>query len=270
METYIEQQEAAPDAPRSGAPAVAPFLDKGGTNLPYGTRPKWTKQQWKIRRVILERLMLWQVYGYERLWMTLTSSPESAGELVRAHFQVLRKRMARQLGFRGTEYVCVDTREGHGVLHVVLAWKSPEARRRSAFYIPFDWLQEAWKGIHGAFHVNVKRVQSEARDARRLSRYIVAQYCGGQSALVRFSQSKCDFPFTKARSQLRRAMRNMAERYAFLSLLPSELSRDDFDRCAKDFFTLHFKRAWEDLVLSRSCTAYGVQFVWCDGELVRV
>lgn len=257
---------------RRGAarPRLPLFLIKGAQTCQNDTRPKWSKQQWKIRRVILERLLLWQVYRYECLWMTLTSSPESDAAQIRDHFQVLRKRLARKLGFRGTEYVCVDTREGHGVLHIIIAWKSPEKGRRFAFYIPFDWLQSAWKDIHGAFHVNVKRVQSEAKDARRLSRYIVAQYCGGQNALMRFSQSKCDFPFTKARSQLRQAMRRLPERYFFLNLLPTEWSQEDFGRCANDFFVLHFKQAWEDLVLSRSCRAYGVQFVWCDGELVRL
>jgi hypothetical protein len=34
--------------------------------------------------------------------------------------------MARQLGYDGVQYVCVDTREGHGVLHMILAWKEAE------------------------------------------------------------------------------------------------------------------------------------------------
>lgn len=81
--------------------------------------PTWNKQQWKIRRDILDRLRCWQAQGYQCLWVTLTSSPDSEGEVIRRRFQVLRKRLWRQLGFHPIEYVCVDTREGHGVLHMI-------------------------------------------------------------------------------------------------------------------------------------------------------
>jgi hypothetical protein len=59
--------------------------------------------------------------------MTLTSSPASPLDQLRKDFQALRKRMARQLGYAAVHYVCVDTREGFGVLHTILAWKEPEA-----------------------------------------------------------------------------------------------------------------------------------------------
>jgi hypothetical protein len=35
--------------------------------------------------------------------------------------------MARQLSYEGVQYVCVDTREGFGVLHLILAWKALES-----------------------------------------------------------------------------------------------------------------------------------------------
>lgn len=140
----------------------------------------------------------------------------------------------------------------------------------ASFYIPFDWLQETWNEIHGAFHVNIKRIRTEDKDARRLSRYIVAQYCGGQNALVRFSQSKSDFPFSRARRALRREMRELPERYQFLSALISSVPDEHFSRCANEFFRLHFRRAWDELARVRSCEAYGVQFAWRDGELRRI
>ena len=89
-------------------------------------RKPWSRKQWLTRRTVLDRLNYWQANGYQCLWVTLTSSPSSSAVQLRSHFQTLRKRIARQLGFEGLQYVCVDTREGHGVLHIILAWKGQE------------------------------------------------------------------------------------------------------------------------------------------------
>ena len=67
------------------------------------------------------------------MWVTLTSSPESDGESLRKHFQVLRKRLARELCFAPVEYVCVDTREGHGVLHMIWAWRDTRPHLVASF-----------------------------------------------------------------------------------------------------------------------------------------
>lgn len=270
MQNHGSVQDGSQDAPRSGAPAPASFLDKGDTNVPNHWRPSWNRTQWKIRRAVLDRLRYWQVHDYECLWVTLTSAPKSSSKLLRKHFQVLRKRMARQLGFEKVEYVCVDTLEGHGVLHMIWACKLPPGHWQISFYVEFRWLQEAWKEIHGAFHVNIKRVGGQDHDARRLSRYLVAQYCGGQDALVRLSQSKTDFPLSKARAALLARLRALPERYEFLNVLANSLHGEDFTRAANQFLRIHFRRAWDDLVRSRSCEAYGVYFVWFDGVLVKV
>jgi hypothetical protein len=257
-------------APRSGAPAPAPFLDRGDRNVPGDTRPAWNRKQWQIRRAVPDRLRYWQVQDYECLWVTLTSAPKSSVQLLRKHFQVLRKRMIRELDFPHVEYVCVDTREGHGVLHMTWACKLPHGHRQIRFRVDFKWLQDAWKEIHGAFHVNIKRIGEEDHDARRLARYIVAQYCGGQNALVRMSQSKTDFPLSRARHSLLQAIRQLPERYEFLNLLMASLHGEEFDRASNTFLRVHFRRAWDDLVRMRACEAYGVQFVWCDGVLMRI
>jgi hypothetical protein len=278
MESNGSEQDGRRDAPRSGAPTPAPLLDKGGRNVPTMWRPTWNRTRWKIRRTVLDRLRYWQIQFYQCLWVTLTSAPRSDTARLRKHFQVLRKRIGRELGFPAMEYVCVDTREGHGVLHMIWAWKDPKPIHDPAkwgwlhgsFFVPFAWLQAAWKEIHGAFHVNVKRIGLADTDARRLSRYIVAQYCGGQDALVRLSQSKSDFSFSKARSSLLKAIRDLPERYDFLNVLISSVHREDFDRAANQFLRMHFRQAWDDLVRTRSCEAYGVQFVWADRTLVRV
>src|SRR5229473_5263023 len=121
MEANSNGSEAQ-DAPRSGAPAPAPFLDKGDGNVPGNTwRSAWNRKQWATRRAVIDRLRYWQSNGYQCLWVTLTSSPRSSAKRLRADFQALRKRITRELGFSGLEYVCVDTREGHGVLHMIWA-----------------------------------------------------------------------------------------------------------------------------------------------------
>ncbi len=218
----------------------------------------------------MDRLRYWQANGYQCLWVTLTSSPRSSPKRIRADFQALRKRMGRDFGFSGLEYVCVDTREGHGVLHMIWAWKDPDPARKASFYVPFDWLQGSWKALHGAFHVNVKRIGGADHDARRLSRYLVAQYCGGQNALVRLSQSRMQYPFTKMRAQLLRTVRDLPERYQQLHLVSEKTSTEDFSRVASFFMWREFRQAWDDLVKRRSCRAFGVVLVWTDGELRRL
>jgi hypothetical protein len=270
METNASTEDGRRDAPRSGAPSPAPFLDKGNSNVPNHWRPEWNRSQWKIRRAVLDRLRYWQVHDYDCLWVTLTSSPKSSVKELRKHFQVLRKRIVRELELPHMEYVCVDTREGHGVLHMIWACKVPHGHWQIRFYVDFKWLQNAWKEIHGAFHVNIKRIGGAGHDARRLSRYIVAQYCGGQNALVRLSQSKTDFPLSRARAALLSQIKGLPERYEFLNLLARSIDGEEFDRAANKFLRMHFRQAWDDLVRSRACDAYGVQFVWCDGALQRV
>ena len=262
-------------APRSGATArggAPPFLDKECGNVPRGTsRPSWSRKQWMTRRAVMDRLRYWQSMGYQCLWVTLTSAPDSPKERLRKDFQILRKRMDRDLGYSGLEYVCVDTLEGHGVLHMIWAWKDPNPRKRASFYIPFDWLQEQWNGIHGAFHVNVKRIGSADKDARRLSRYIVAQYCGDQDGLVRLSQSRMEISLSRMREALLRLLRGLPERYEHAKALVNEgQSSEDFGRLFNGWFWAVFRNAWDDLVRSRSCEAFGVQLAWWCGELQRV
>jgi hypothetical protein len=197
------------------------------------------------------------------------------------------------------EYVCVDTREGHGVLHMIWAWKDPNPAKRASFYIPFDWLQPSWKSIHCAFHVNIKRIGADDRDARRLSRYIVAQYCGGQNALVRLSQSKAAVPLAAMRAELKRALKGLPERFEFGEKLRESLGGaqyypgtiqwvdghkrrvplpadtppykpSDFTRAFNQFFWIAFRQAWTELMRTRSCDVYGVKLVWANGELRRI
>ena len=118
----------APEGAPAPGGAAAPFLDIGCGNVPRKEGlSAWSRKQWVTRRTVLDRLNHWQANGYQCLWVTLTSSPSSPLDQLRRDFQTLRKRMARQLGYEGVQYVCVDTREGFGVLHIILAWKEAEA-----------------------------------------------------------------------------------------------------------------------------------------------
>lgn len=141
--------------------------------------------------------------------------------------------------------------------------------RGRAFYLPFDWLQTNWKDIHGAFHVNVKRIGGSTTDARRLSRYLVSQYCGDQDGLVRLSQSKPEKPLAPMREALRRTSKSLPERYEFAQTL-SHLPPEEFQVALKKAAWKEFKTAWDALVRVGSCELFGVRFVWINGQLERV
>lgn len=277
--TNLEGHAPEREAPRSGAPAAGgapPLLDIKSGNVPRGTvRPRWTPKQCSTRRAVIDRLRFWQASGFQCLWVTLTSAPDSPEGRLREDFHVLRKRIGRERGFPDFPYICVDTQEGHGVLHMIWAWLDPDSRKRASFYIPFEWLQEEWKAIHGAFHVNIKRIGGADRDARKLSNYIVAQYCGGQNALVRLSQSRMPYPFAKMRQALLRGLRSLPERYTDKTIDRKEFAdgmegTTAFGREFNRWFWAVFRNAWDGLVRSRSCSAFGVQFAWWGGELQRV
>jgi hypothetical protein len=266
-----EDGEGVPAAQRQAAPPP-PFLDNGYGNVPReaAERKPWGRKQWLTRRTILDRLRYWQSHGFQCLWVTLTSSRDSSRARLRVNFQVLWKRLARKFGFSGVEYVCVDTREGHGVLHMIWAWRDPNPDKRASFYVPFQWLQGQWRDIHGAFHVNVKRIGGADLDARRLSRYLVAQYCGDQDGLVRLSQSRMEVSLTRMRQALLRALRDSSERYRYAANLPATTSLDDFSKRFNAMFWSTFRVAWDELVRTRSCEAFGVRFVWFANKLDRV
>lgn len=273
-----QQETVDPHAPEGGQPRSGDPLPEGGSplldieyiNVPrVQPPPSWSRKQWRIRRAILDLLRFWQWNGYQCLWVTLTSAPEQTTQRLRKDFQVLRKRLSREFGFGAFEYVCVDTREGHGVLHMIWAYKDPDPVKRASFYVPFERLQAHWKDIHGAFHVNVKRIGMKDKDARRLSRYIVAQYCGDQLGLVRMSQSKIPLPLAKMRAALLRALKGSTERY-FLAHEWGPLSEEEFNKRFNGWFWGTFRSAWDELVMRLHCTAFGVQFAWLNGRIERV
>lgn len=76
------------------------------------------------------------------------------------------------------EYCGCRTNEGNGVIHVLFVGD----------YIPFKWLQDTWQRVHGAFHVNVKRVRTGTAD--KVAGYCLGQYITNQDGFVRMVVSK--------------------------------------------------------------------------------
>jgi hypothetical protein len=133
-------------------------------------------------------------------WMTFTSAPDSPRPLLRNHFEVWRRRLAKLLQVERTavEYVVVDTHEGHGVLHAVVAFPPGVGK-----WLDFGELGDWWLEIHGARQVKFKRVGGADSDVRRLSSYLIAQYMASQGETVdllgRISCSRAGLPLGRLR-----------------------------------------------------------------------
>lgn len=125
--------------------------------------------------------------GCQFLWLNLTTVKGDLknGEKLTPHFKELRRRIERKTGYR-IGYFKVETSEGGGVLHIILAIES-----KTAVWIGQRWLSAQWLEIHGAHRVWIGRIGCRDKDKRNISRYIVSQYMtGGQgSSFVRFSYS---------------------------------------------------------------------------------
>lgn len=79
------------------------------------------------------------------------------------------------------EYTKVTTSEGvEGVFHIVFFGD----------YLPQKWLSDAWESLTGtAYRVHINAVQNSRGSEKRLTNYVVNQYCSGQSEYIRFSDS---------------------------------------------------------------------------------
>jgi len=148
---------------------------------------------------------VWHRSIYRAFFLTVTSAPDSDPDLLRLHFQYLRHRIAKHLGIPRPllEYICVSTREGHGVIHSVIGVPASVVPR-SGHLVPFDTLQAWWKEIHGAFMVNVKAIRRTSTDRRKVAGYIVAQYLANQQgAYLRLSQSRSIINWRQQREDFR-------------------------------------------------------------------
>jgi hypothetical protein len=129
-------------------------------------------------------LFLWHSLHYSILRLDLTTAVGGDPRLLREHFKVLRKRIERKLK-RPLEYWALDTSEGKGVLHTVVASSS----EFGSLFIEQGWLSEQWEDIHGARVAWVRRMQGGNDDKKRVARYLVTQYMNDQDAARRVSYS---------------------------------------------------------------------------------
>lgn len=165
---------------------------------------EWSRAQRRCWHRIRSLLHYWQARGYQLLWVMLSTAPGGDRRKLRYHHKRLLQQLDRKLGFGGVEHFLVETTEGNGVLHVVWAWRGSRS-----FYVPQAWLSAEWERLHGAPVVWVSRIGNGRRDRDRLSRYMVAQYCGSQSGFVRFSYSwwRCELALAKCWEALKKQAR---------------------------------------------------------------
>lgn len=217
-------------------------------------KPRWDRKQKRAYHKSLTLMKYWEACGYQVFFVTLTGAATSDAKQLSYHHERLKMAVVRSYGLVGMEHFKVITIEGHGVIHAL--WAVPPAKhgfRDSAVFIPQRWLSSEWERIHGAKVVDIRRVTIGASSQRRLSRYIVSQYCGGQSGFVRSDYTHPKWLGFSIRSTWLRLKREW--------------------RSIKPICSLHFGSlcdAWDSLIRVRSCWLGKYQFVVCDAQLVEV
>lgn len=148
------------------------------------------------RKRLFQRLVTGFYYRRkeEFRFLTVTSAPDSPD--LATSWKNFVKQVRNNYG--KFEYFAVFTNEGHGVIHCVFVGS----------YIPFDWIQQRWKHIHGAYFVNIQSVNRYDPKKRKkkggrpkkddavyypagLAKYVLTQYVKDQNAIrtINFSRS---------------------------------------------------------------------------------
>lgn len=278
----VQPETVAPDAPRSGAPgATAPSLDtkcqnptedndkkeltdEDGENKKIeesspgvgNTTPKlaWDRKQKRAYHKSLTLMKYWANCGYQVFFVTLTGAPTSNAKQLSYHHERLKLSVVRHWNLTGLEHFKVITIEGHGVIHTL--WAIPPASkgfRDPAIFIPQTWLSNEWERIHSAKIVDIRRVTLQNSSQRRLSRYIVSQYCGGQSGFVRSDYTHAKWLGFSIRNTWERLKRHWRA-------LKFTQGVDFGQLCA----------AWDSLVRHRLCGLGDKKFVVWLGDVCEV
>jgi len=252
------------------APAEpAPILDKNIQNVPRDCAPRrMGPKHYRIRMQIRDRMRVWKRAGLVQWWVTLTSSPDSPKDRLRRDFQAWRKRLARSLEIDVglIQYIVVDTREGHGVLHLVLAIPR-DAVGRSGFQIDYSEAGQWWQEIHGARQVKFKRIGRADSDVRKLSQYLVSQYMVNQGTatdlLVRVSGSRVVLPLARLRQAVFGILTAKARAYQEVRTIDGWPAV--FEMLWRAIRKLHFREAREawDSLLERGWFDAGSLGKWC-------
>lgn len=192
-------------------------------------------------------------------FLTLTSAPGSPVVLLRENWKRLRRMLAHRLGLDHSEvsYVCVETSEGCGVLHILLAVPPGGSER---FLVSVEWLREHWERLHGARQLNIKPVRDSHGDRVRVSRYMVNQYVAGQSLLRRLSSSR-----DVMRGDLRRRWVSLVVGHPGVYVAAC----GDGDRVAKLRWET-VRKGWRSILRGGCADVFGEMVaLWC-GEFVTV
>jgi hypothetical protein len=148
------------------------------------------------------------LYRYESTGLSivrldLTTAVGGDPKLMTKHYEILRRRIEKKIG-KPVHYFWMQTREGNGVLHTLLA-------AEGSLYIDHEWLSKEWEAIHGAKIVYICRFKKGFRSRRNVSRYLVSQYFAGQLGNVRMGWSwkrTFNFPISKAWKFFCKSFRN--------------------------------------------------------------
>lgn len=250
---------------QGGGGAAAPILDDNSRNVPE--QRTFTRKHYQARAKIRDAMRVWRRAGCRLWWATLTSAPGSALGTLRRHFQVWRKRLARLLGLPSgaIQYAMVDTREGHGVLHFVLAFPPGYGER-----LDYSALGSWWLEIHGARQVKFLPVRDGDGSTRRLSHYLISQYMVAQGRVVdllgRISTSRLAQDFAAWRAELRSRLTSRAAAYAEAHRVSPD--PDTFRRIRIQQYRA-FREAWDSL-LSRGWCQCGSDKLILDGLRLEV
>lgn len=259
-------------AAAGGGGRSPPILDKKCGNVP--PLSAMGRKHYMHRARIRTAMRWWAREGYDLWWVTLTSSPTSESVLLRKHFQAWRKRIEHALGISESsiQYVMVDTREGHGVLHLVLA--IPSGAKMGRHQLDYSLIGEWWQEIHGARQVKFLPIVQGDTSIRKLSQYIVSQYManGQGDALVRISGSRFMAPLARWRNQLLKLTTSRVQAYQHMHTLGSlpESEFATFWRLIRGVQWRTFRECWDHLIDHGWCSVSGKKLCIDAGHLVEV
>src|SRR5262245_15143600 len=216
----------------------------------------WTRQQ----RRVFQRLTSWCYEAKSRdcqmLRVDLTTASGGPSHLLRKHLQELRRRIERDLGFKGIETFVVETTEGNGVLHMVWAWAGDRE-----FIVDQRWLSQQWEKIHGARIVWVRRMNLSKQSIKNVGRYFALQYLSDQRGALR----RVSWSWRRSRFAIGKGWTFMKRAFRFVRYNDNQARKCDGGVGEVTFQDLLV--AWEELLSVGSCILGSVLFAVEDREV---
>lgn len=169
------EDSSGPEARES--PTGSPSLVNNGQS----SITTWGKKHKRQYQRLMTLLYRWESMGLSIVRLDLTTAERGDPKLMTKHYEALRRRIEKKVG-KKVHYWWVQTQEGNGVLHTLMA-------AEGSLYIEQEWLSEEWGRIHGAAIVYIKRYKKGFYSRKRVSKYLVAQYLAGQLGNVRMGWS---------------------------------------------------------------------------------